>query len=87
VKYNTFVTFYAWLPFLFLSFPSLPFPIIFLLTSTGQTGKPISMVDSSSDASPTKEVPFSGLIEKIHFKMAAAAMLNTKTVITRSIFF
>jgi hypothetical protein len=72
VKYNTFVTFYAWLVarsltlfFSFLSFPFLSFHIIFLLTSTGQTGKPISMVDSSSDAFPLKKVPFLGLIEKI----------------------
>jgi hypothetical protein len=63
VKYNTFVTFYAWLPF--LSFPFLSFHIIFLLTSTGQTGKPISMVEGSNDAFPPKEVPFWGLIEKI----------------------
>jgi hypothetical protein len=66
VKYNTFVTFYAWLvasPF--LSFPFLSFHIIFLLTSTGQTGEPISMVDGSNDAFPPKEVPFRGLIEKI----------------------
>jgi hypothetical protein len=47
VKYNTFVTFYAWLVALFLS---LSFHIIFLLTSTGQTGEPISMVDGSNDA-------------------------------------
>jgi hypothetical protein len=60
VKYNTFVTFYAW-----LSFPFLSFHIIFLLTSTGQTGKPISMVEGSNDAFPPKEVPFWGLIEKI----------------------
>jgi hypothetical protein len=53
----------------FLSFPFLSFPflfhIIFLLTSTGQTGTPISMVDGSNDAFPPKEVPFLGLIEKI----------------------
>jgi hypothetical protein len=42
-----------------------PFHIIFLLTSTGQTGEPISMVEGSNDAFPPKEVPFSGLIEKI----------------------
>jgi hypothetical protein len=68
VKYNTFVTFYAWLSFPFLSFPFIlfyPFHIIFLLTSTGQTGEPISMVDGSNDAFPPKEVPFWGLIEKI----------------------
>jgi hypothetical protein len=59
VKYNTFVTFYAWLPF--------PFPIIFLLTSTGQTGKPISMVESSNDAFPPKEVPFGISLKKIEF--------------------
>jgi hypothetical protein len=62
VKYNTFVTFYAWLVALFFS----PFsPIIFLLTSTGQTGKPIIMVDGSNDAFPPKEVPFRGLVGKI----------------------
>jgi hypothetical protein len=60
VKYNTFATFYAWLPL-----PSLSFHIIFLLTSTGQTGEPISMVEDSNDAFPPKEVPFWGLIEKI----------------------
>jgi hypothetical protein len=43
---------------------SLSFHIIFLLTSTGQTGKPISMIEGSNDAFPPKEVPFSGLIEK-----------------------
>jgi hypothetical protein len=48
-----------------LSFPFLPFHIIFFLTSTGQTGKPISMVEGSNDAFPPKEVPFWGLIEKI----------------------
>jgi hypothetical protein len=38
-----------------------------LLTSTGQTGKLISMVEGSNDAFPPKEVPFWGLIEKIDF--------------------
>jgi hypothetical protein len=60
MKYNTSVTFYAWL----VSFPFIPFHIIFLLTSTGQTGEPISMVEGSNDAFPPKEVPFWGLIEK-----------------------
>jgi hypothetical protein len=46
-------------------FPFLSFHIIFFLTSTGQTGEPISMVDSSSAAFPPKEVPFWGLIEKL----------------------
>jgi hypothetical protein len=64
VKYNTFVTFYAWLVDRFLALLALSFHIIFLLTSTGQTGKPISMVDGSNDAFPPKEVPFLGLIEK-----------------------
>jgi hypothetical protein len=59
VKYNTFVTFYAWLSFPFLSFPLFhPFNIIFLLASTGQTGGPISMVDGSNDAFTPKDVPF-----------------------------
>jgi hypothetical protein len=50
-------------PFPFLL--PLFFHIIFLLTSTGQTDKPISMVEGSNDAFPPKEVPFWGLIEKI----------------------
>jgi hypothetical protein len=41
-----------------------PFHIIFLLTSTGQTGKSISVFEGSSDAFPPKEVPFWGLSEK-----------------------
>jgi hypothetical protein len=45
-------------------YPFYPFHIIFLLTSTGQTGEPISMVDNSNDAFPPKGVPFWGLIEK-----------------------
>jgi hypothetical protein len=60
VKYNTFVTFYAWLPF----FPSLSFHI-FLLTSTGRTGKPISKVEGSNDAFPPNEVPFGISLKKI----------------------
>jgi hypothetical protein len=63
MKYNIFVTFYAWL--VALSFPFLSFHIIFLLTSTDQTGEPISMVDGSNDAFPPKEVPFLGLIKEI----------------------
>jgi hypothetical protein len=63
---NTFVTLYAWLvafSFPFLSF--YPLQIIFLLTSTGQTGKLISMVEGSNDAFPRKKVHFWGLIEQI----------------------
>jgi hypothetical protein len=44
------------------SFPSIHF--MFLLTSTGETGEPISLVQSSNDAFPLKEVNFLGLIEK-----------------------
>jgi hypothetical protein len=66
VKYNTFATFYAWLVARSLARSlALSFHIIFLLTSTGQTGEPISIVDGSNDAFPPKEVPFRGLIEKI----------------------
>jgi hypothetical protein len=61
VKYNTFVTFYAWL----YASPFLSFHFIFLLTSTGQTGEPISIFDGSNDVFPPKEVPFRGLVEKI----------------------
>jgi hypothetical protein len=43
------------------------FHIIFLLTSTGQTGETISMVEGSNDAFPPKEVPFRGLIKKFDF--------------------
>jgi hypothetical protein len=46
---------------------SISFHIIFLLTSTDQTGKPISMVDGSNDPFPPKEVYFWGLIEKFDF--------------------
>jgi hypothetical protein len=49
---------------LLLSLSFYPFHIIFLLTSTGQTGKPISMVEGSNDAFSPKEMPFRGLIEK-----------------------
>jgi hypothetical protein len=47
-----------------LPFPFLSFHIIFLLTSTGQTGTPISMVDGSNDAFPPKEVPFGVSLQK-----------------------
>jgi hypothetical protein len=47
--------------------PFLSFHIIFSLTSTGQTGKPIFVVDGSNDALPPKEVPFWSLIEKLEF--------------------
>jgi hypothetical protein len=50
--------------FPFLSFPFLSFHIIFLLSATGQTVEPISMVESSNDAFPSEEVPFWGLNEK-----------------------
>jgi hypothetical protein len=43
---------------------SLSFHIIFLLTSTGQTGEPISMVDGSNDAFPPKEVLFGVSLQK-----------------------
>jgi hypothetical protein len=35
----------------------LSFHMIFLLTSAGQTGKPIPMIEGSNDAFPSKEVP------------------------------
>jgi hypothetical protein len=44
---------------------SLSFLIIFILTSTGQTGKPTSMVEGSNDAFPPKEVFFWDLIEEV----------------------
>jgi hypothetical protein len=51
-----------------LSFYPFPtFHIIFFLTSTSQTGKPISMVESSNDAFPPREVPFWNLVEKFDF--------------------
>jgi hypothetical protein len=56
------VTFYAW-----LSFPFLSFHIIFLLTSTDQTGKPISMVDDSNDAFPPNAVFFGVSLKKFDF--------------------
>jgi hypothetical protein len=39
--------------------------VIFLLTSTGQTGEPISMDDGRNDAFPPKEVPFGISLKKI----------------------
>jgi hypothetical protein len=54
----------------FLSFPFLlshSFHIIFLLTSTGQTGGPISVVDGSNDAFPPKEVLFWVSLQKFEF--------------------
>jgi hypothetical protein len=62
VKYNTFVTFYA-----LLSFPFLSFHIIFLLTSTGQTGEPISIVEGSNDAFPPRKCLFGVSLKKIDF--------------------
>jgi hypothetical protein len=59
-----------------LSFPFLSFHIIFFLTSTGQTGKPTSMVAGSSDAFPPKEVPFWGLIQKKIEFMGSATPKN-----------
>jgi hypothetical protein len=47
-----------------LSCPFLSFHIIFLLTSTGQTGEPISMVDGSNDPFPPKEVLFGVSLKK-----------------------
>jgi hypothetical protein len=49
------------IPFLFI----LSFHINFLLTSTGRTGGPMSMVEDSNDAFPPKEVPFWYLSERI----------------------
>jgi hypothetical protein len=46
-------------------YPFCPFHIIFLLTSAGQTGKPISMVEGSNDAFPSKEVPFGVSLKKL----------------------
>jgi hypothetical protein len=48
----------------FLSVLFLPSHIIFLLTSTGKTGKPISMVECSNDTFPLKEVPFRVSLKK-----------------------
>jgi hypothetical protein len=56
---------FPFIPFLF--FPLLSFHNIFLLTSTGHTGTPISMVEGSNDAFPPKEVPFGVSLKKIEF--------------------
>jgi hypothetical protein len=50
-----------------LSVPFLSCQIIFLLTSTDQTGKPISIVDGSNNAFPPKEVPFRVSLKKFDF--------------------
>jgi hypothetical protein len=48
-----------------ITFPLFyPFQTIFLLTSTGEIGKPISMIEGSNNAFPPKKVPFWRLIEK-----------------------
>jgi hypothetical protein len=47
--------------------PFLSFHIIFLLTSTGQTGKPIFIVEGSNDAFPPKEMPFGVSLKKFDF--------------------
>jgi hypothetical protein len=49
------------------SLPSLSFHIIVLLPSTGQTRKPISMVEGSNDALPPKEVPFLVSLKRFEF--------------------
>jgi hypothetical protein len=50
-----------------MAFLFLPFHIIFLLTSTGQTGKPISTVEGSNDAFPLKEMPFGVSLKEFDF--------------------
>jgi hypothetical protein len=55
----------CFLPFPLVSSPFLFFHIIFLLTSTAQTGKPIFMVDGLNDVFLPKEMPFRGLTGKI----------------------
>jgi hypothetical protein len=49
----------------FHPFPFFPFILFFLLTSTGQTGKPIFMVEGSNNALPSEEVPFWGLLGRV----------------------
>jgi hypothetical protein len=49
------------------SFLFLSFHIIFLRTSTGQTGEPIFMVEDSNDVFPPKEVLFGVSLKKIEF--------------------
>jgi hypothetical protein len=48
-------------------FVSLSFHIIFLLTSTGQTGELISMVEGSNDAFPPKECLFGVSFKEFKF--------------------
>jgi hypothetical protein len=55
-----------------------PFHIIFLLTSTGQTGKPISMVEGSNDAFPPKEVPFGVSLKKFEFTGSITPKIRQK---------
>jgi hypothetical protein len=51
----------------FYPFPVLSFHIIFLLTSIGRTGKPISMLDGLNEAFPLKEVFFWISLKKFDF--------------------
>jgi hypothetical protein len=73
----------------FLSIPFLSFylfHIIFLLTSTGQTDKPISMVESSNDTFSPKQVPFGDLIEK-KFEFTGSRTLKNRQKNGRGLWF
>jgi hypothetical protein len=48
-------------------YPVYLFHIIFLLTSTGQTGKPIYTVEGSNDAFPLKKVRFGISLKTFEF--------------------
>jgi hypothetical protein len=53
-------------PFIPISFPFLSFHIIFFLTSTGQTGEPISMTECLNDGFPsTRKCIFGVSLKKI----------------------
>jgi hypothetical protein len=61
--------------------PFLSFQSIVLLTSTGQTVKPISVFEGTNDVLPPKEVPFWGLIEKFDFTGSVTPKTVKKSVV------
>jgi hypothetical protein len=64
--------------FAFLAFPFLSLHIIFLLTFTAQTGKPICLVEGSNDAFPPKEVSFGVSSKKIEFMGSVTPKISQK---------
>jgi hypothetical protein len=69
---------HGFFPFPFLL--SLSFHFIFFLTSTGQTGEPISIVEGSNDTFTPKEVPFGISLKKFGFTAWSITHKNHQNV-------